>query len=52
MSHQARTAIQDSDGHTCLHMAAYHHDQPEIIRLLMEQPLERGFIQKTARSPR
>ncbi|MFK4301299.1 ankyrin repeat protein [Paenibacillus sp. RC254] len=36
LSHQARTHIQDSDGHTCLHTAAYHDNQPEIIRLLME----------------
>ncbi|MNV01420.1 Ankyrin repeat protein [compost metagenome] len=32
----AQTHIFDSDGHTALHSAAFHSDNVELIRLLIE----------------
>ncbi|WP_340259021.1 ankyrin repeat domain-containing protein [Brevibacillus borstelensis] len=36
LANNARTDIFDSNGHTCLHSAAYHDDHVAMIRLLIE----------------
>ncbi|UTR12595.1 ankyrin repeat domain-containing protein [Evansella sp. LMS18] len=36
LSNGAKTVIFDSNGHTPLHTAAYHADNPELIKLLID----------------